>query len=358
MAKKSRTSEGNRKSWFSELKASKKSAAKRASELFPNARFVVLRQDDARGAIYRETALVRGPYVICITKSRVSKKCGAARAFLESPHAQLEKQFMKGAVKMYSVTDHCRKYRLTGEVVADVEERFYDVDTVNVSAYCGSIFDSDKDLRIAMEFVSGHEFDLCLFPEWYPLTKEGATAGKFPEGVVYGGRSAKGHITYFADGSGTEISKCTHFAKEKKLIERARCPKVITYGKLKVAVILCYDLMNPNVAGILAKSKPDIVLVPAMVAKNDIGKWTKFMYARGQELQAPIVLASNQDRRKLCAARILFYDPISERVTVLRRPATIRVEIGRKRLTESPQVHWTWLFRNGVYGPFAGDFGR
>jgi hypothetical protein len=93
-----------------------------------------------------------------------------------------------------------------------------------------------------------------------------------------------------------------------------------------------------------------------MIPKKDIPKWKKFLYVRGQEIQTPIILTSNEDRRKICSCLTLSYEATEEIVLESKKPSVIKLKIGKEKLRKSPKVHWSWLLRNSVFGPFADDF--
>lgn len=326
---------------------------------FPNSKFVVLKQKEFDNHIYCEMIYILGPYILCRVKNRIKKNSVIKKWIKDNPNTPLGKNFLNKNLhrKLIYQTSNSRRYKIIGYIDADIKEEFYNLDVFYVSVFCGKVFNSKKDLEISKEFISKRKFDMCLFPESYPFSRMKIKKNIFSKGTIYGRYSENGPETYFVkDHSHIKIKKSTLFADEKKTMKKNKLPKIIFFKGLNIVILVCYDLLNPRISYYLSKNKIDLVLVPAMTPKNDVRKWKNFLYVRGQEIQTPIILCSNQDKRKICSSKILYYDIIQEKVLESNNPQFLELKIGKNKLIESPKVHWSWLLKNKIFGPFTKDF--
>ena len=65
----------------------------------------------------------------------------------------------------------------------------------------------------------------------------------------------------------------------------------------KFGIIICYDMVFPNVANILAKKGAQVLFAPSRIVKNGIEPWQIYVQARALENRIPI-LAANVENMK------------------------------------------------------------
>ncbi len=347
------------KKWYSRLlKRVRLSTTYEIFKLFKSSKFVVLKQEEYKNHFYREIAFILGPYILCFAKNKTMKNELVMDWTSKNPHIPFGKIFKnrKTNRKLLQKTNESRKYVVSGEINAIIEEKFRELDILKVSVFCGKVLNSEKDINKAKGFIFKNKSDLYLFPESYPFSRMKFNSKGFPEGTIFGKYGNKGPETFFMKKKPLQISKSTAFADEKKIMKKGRFPRIIDHKGIKIAVIICYDLLNPRISHFLANKDIDIVFIPSMIPHNDVEKWKKFLYVRGQEIQCPLILASNEDKRNICIPKILYYNPIEEKVMEFNQPKSFKIPFGKLKIKESPRVHWSWLLKNKVFGPFSKDF--
>ncbi len=326
---------------------------------FPDNKFVVLSQEEKDGYIEREIMFILGPYSLCYAKNKLKINDIVRQWTKDEPYVPFGKIFDNKDLTrtLVSKTQDSRKYKVSGEIEAEIEETFFDLTEISVSVFCGKVQSNEKDVSLAKDFQLKNRSNLSLFAESYPFSRMVVQKGIFASGTVYGGYGINGPETFFVkDGVDVKINKNTLFANEKKTEDKEFLPEIIDYNGVRLAILVCYDLLNPKLSYFLSKQNLDLILVPSMIPKEDSSKWEKFIYARGQEIQCNIILASNEDKRNICSSQILFYDATKETVFEKKEPLVITFKVGKNKLTKSPNVHWSWLLRNKVFGPFTDDF--
>ncbi len=347
------------KKWYSQLlEKVDLSTTHEIFNLFKSSKFVVLKQEIHKDFVDREIAFILGPYILCFAKNKTIKNNLVSEWTSKNPHVPFGEIFKKRKLKkrLIKKTSESRKYKVSGEIDAIIEEKFQELKILKVSVFCGNVANSDRDIEISRKFLTTHKSHFYLFPESYPFSRMNFKFKDFPNGTIFGRYGKNGPETYFMKNRFIEINKSTAFADEKKIMKKGRFPKIINYNGIRVAVIICYDLLNPRISHYLAKKDINIVFIPSMIPYNDVEKWKKFLYVRGQEIQCPLILASNKDKRNICIPKILFYDPINEKVSEYDKPTSFDIPFGKLKIKESPRVHWSWLLKNRVFGPFSGDF--
>lgn len=348
------------KNWFSDfLNDLSLNVTQELRKRYSNVRFVVLSQKEHADYHERRIMFILGPYVLCTATNKVYKNKLVEEWTRNSAYIPFGEFFKdkKLTKELITKTNNSRKYKITGDIEAVIEETFHNMLNVNIAVFCGSVISSEEDVDSAKSFISSRDADFYLFAETFPFSRMPIQKSIFRPGTVYGRYGYYGPETYFFNGKKSiYIHKSTPFANEKRPFYLKRNPKIITYNGMRVAIVVCYDLLNPRLAFVLSKSKVDFVLVPAMIPKDDVKKWKDFLYVRGQEIQCPIILASNEDKRKICISLALYYDPIEEMVKESNEPCSFGVVVGEVTMNESPKVHWSWLLHNKVFGPFTKDF--
>ncbi|MFA5931520.1 MAG: hypothetical protein WC821_04385 [archaeon] len=344
--------------WYSSLVSTVKiSATEKIFSSFENARFVVIAQKKTKTKIQRRIAFLVGPYVICEAVNELKLNDFVEDWTTNKPNIPLGKMISMAKQKRVLVKKgkNFRKYKIIGQVDAVVKETFYGLDQITIGAYCGTILNTYQDIVNAEKFASSDKYDVTLFPESYPFSRRKLDFSNFPEGSILGCYSSYGPKMFFLSKNHKLINKSTFFANEKILSKRKFLPNIFNIKNKKVAVLICYDTMNPKLSFYLSKKEIDLMLVSAMIPKTDIERWKKFAYVRGNENQCPVVIVSAKDKRKITAPFVIYYNPISDEVIVYNKPKKLNLYIGT-RLLESPKTHWSWLLKNGAFGPFLRDF--
>ena len=341
------------------LKKVNLSATKEIRRLFPQSKFVVISQKKNSKKMVREIAFTLGPYLLC-TATNVITLNNTAREWIDS-HAEkplgqfIVEKNLKVDKKTLKKGSNYRKYSFSGDINSVITEKFYEVQEIKVGAFCAEVLNTVQDEKKAYEFTKKNKCELYLFPEAYPYSRR-AIDRKFPPGTVFGRYSTNGPEMYFtANNKRVKIHKSTLFANEKSLTNKVIKPTILNHNNIKIALIVCYDLLNPKISYELSKSKIDIIMIGAMIPEKDLQKWSNFVYARGTENQCSVVLCSGRDKRKITNQMIIHYDPIQEKVNIYKSPKVLSINIGG-RLLYSPDVHWSILLKNEVYGPFVEDY--
>ena len=86
------------------------------------------------------------------------------------------------------------------------------------------------------------------------------------------------------------------FDYEKNLITPGKEAKIFNTA-CKFGVIICYDMVFPNVANILVKKGAQVLISPSRIVKRGIKPWQIYVQARALENRVPI-LAANVNNRK------------------------------------------------------------
>lgn len=326
---------------------------------FKDSRFVVLKQESKEGFIYREIEFILGPYIICSASNKIKENDVAKEWAKKSAHIPFGEFFNQKKLKRELIEpgDNFRKYKASGEIESEITETFYPLKNISISVFCGKVKNNERDIQIAKSFLNKHQSDFYMFPETYPYSRMEIKHEDMVNNTLYGGYQDHKPLTFIKFNNEFKvITKKTAFADEKLIEKQDQNLDIHSIDDKKISTLVCYDLLNPKISYELSKREFDFILVPAMIPKKDVEKWEKFIYTRGQELEAPIVLASNEDKRKICESIVIYYDPIKESVITSKKPIKLTFNTTNKKMIESPVVHWSWLLKNKVYGPFKKDF--
>jgi len=340
------------------LKDSQLSTTLYIKRLFPNSKFVILKQSFSDSSAKRRILFLMGPYIICSADADLKLTPDAMRWLKEKPYIPLGNliSMINKKVKrtFHSTSENERIVNMKGAISAIVKEKFYKLRKLSVAAFIPKNSGTSKDISIFRRHCR-KDADLLLFPESYPFHKGvDLSINGIRDGVIFGEYRKRPATFATINGRLIRIPKITPFANEKIHKSKARIRNIIYMGA-NIGVITCYDLLNPAVSYALSRRKIDLLLVPAYIPKSDISRWINFARIRGYELQAPVIVVSATDRKGISANAVIFFDPITEKVNVYNKSRIIDVFVG-ERMLQSPKIHWSWLLRNKVYGPFPGDF--
>lgn len=102
-------------------------------------------------------------------------------------------------------------------------------------------------------------------------------------------------------GSNGEIlgmqEKIHPFDYEKKTVKPGKETKIFKAAGCKFGVIVCYDMVFPNVANTLVKKGAQVLFSPSRIVQRGIGPWQMYVQVRSLENRIPI-LAANVENKK------------------------------------------------------------
>lgn len=335
------------------------SATKEIRRIFFQSKFVLLNQKKHSKKIIREIAFTLGPYLLCTAKNEI-KINNITEEWInfhaEIPLGQIiSDKNLKIKKNLIKKGHNYRTFNYSGDIDCIITETFYDINEIKIGTYCNKIFNTTQDEKNAFEFTKKNKCDLYLFPEAYPYSRRKINK-KFPSGTIFGRYDTNGPEMYFSlKNKNIRIHKSTLFANEKSLTIKKTEPTIINYMNLNIALLVCYDLLNPKISYKISMNKIDLILISAMIPKKDLQKWLNFVYVRGIENQCPVILCSGKDKRNITNSLILYYNPIKKKVNVYQSPKILNINSGN-RLLYSPNVHWSILLKNEIYGPFLEDY--
>jgi len=82
------------------------------------------------------------------------------------------------------------------------------------------------------------------------------------------------------------------FGKEKDRAKPGSDYRIFNVGDVKFGVIICYDLVFPEVARILALKGADMIFVPSKIIETGIEPWHLYLSARCLENRFPLIGAN------------------------------------------------------------------
>ncbi|MCK5626850.1 carbon-nitrogen hydrolase family protein [Candidatus Bathyarchaeota archaeon] len=82
------------------------------------------------------------------------------------------------------------------------------------------------------------------------------------------------------------------FGKEKDRAKPGSEYRIFNVGDVKFGVIICYDLVFPEVARILALKGADMIFVPSRIFETGIEPWHLYLSARCLENRVPLIGAN------------------------------------------------------------------
>lgn len=119
-------------------------------------------------------------------------------------------------------------------------------------------------------------------------------------GAFYERRNGRLAISSPVIGPNGEIigrqEKIHPFDYEKKLIESDRKTKIFN-AKCKFGVIICYDMVFPEVAHSFVKKGADVLFSPSRIIKRGISPWHLYIQVRALENRVPILAANVQSQK-------------------------------------------------------------
>lgn len=237
------------------------------------------------------------------------------------------------------------------------EEKFFFLSLASVLSCPSSMKNGQEDILNTLSIIRSHcENTLAVFPESYPFYH----FSKSPNAEL---------LNNSITGSYRKNQSCAFLHTNRKVFEFS---KVTAYGKeitsdslnsnflyevdgFRMAVLICYDFLNPFVIAKLSQSLPDFVVVLSAIALGDEKRIESFVLVRGHELQCPILFVSGENLEKSSRKISFYYDAIKQEVKQYEDLNKISIPVGT-RLTKCPQVHWRTLLGQKLLPPFTEDF--
>lgn len=119
-------------------------------------------------------------------------------------------------------------------------------------------------------------------------------------GAFYHKNKGRYTITSPVIGSRGEIigeqEKIHPFSYEKKVIKHGTQAKLFK-TKCKFGIIICYDMVFPRVANLLAKKGAQVLFSPSRIVRPGIIPWHLYIQARALENRIPILAANVENKR-------------------------------------------------------------
>jgi omega-amidase len=82
------------------------------------------------------------------------------------------------------------------------------------------------------------------------------------------------------------------FGKQRKTLRQGSEIEVFNIGKLKFSVLICYDLVFPEIARTAVSKGADLLFFPSKITKTGIYPWHLYLQVRTLENRTPVI-ASN-----------------------------------------------------------------
>jgi omega-amidase len=155
-----------------------------------------------------------------------------------------------------------------------------------------------------------NDADVACLPElWYPKVVKNFEnefkmifdfAKEYGMAIVSGAFlekfSEKLHIScpvITADGIAVGRQLKLHpYGTQKSYIEGGKNLELFDLGKFKFGVIICYDIVFPEVAGSYAKKGAELLFIPSKISKAGIKPWHMYAQVRALENRVPIAAAN------------------------------------------------------------------
>lgn len=102
-------------------------------------------------------------------------------------------------------------------------------------------------------------------------------------------------------GSNGEIlgmqEKIHPFDYEKKTVKPGKETKIFNAAGCKFGVIVCYDMVFPNVANTLVKKGAQTLFSPSRIVRRGIEPWQMYVQVRALENRIPILAVNVEDKK-------------------------------------------------------------
>ena len=119
-------------------------------------------------------------------------------------------------------------------------------------------------------------------------------------GAFYERKDYRFSISSTVIGSDGEIigkqEKIHPFDYEKKLVQPGRKTKIFN-TKCKFGIVICYDMVFPDVAHSFVKKGAEVLFSPSRIVRRGIVPWHMYVQVRSLENRVPILAANMQSRR-------------------------------------------------------------
>ena len=174
--------------------------------------------------------------------------------------------------------------------------------------YDNTIVDYDKEF---LEFKAiAKDFAMTVIPgAFYERVKHRMAISSpiiGPEGEIIG-KQAKIHP----------------FDYERNIVNPGREAKIFNTA-CKFGVIICYDMVFPNVANALVKKGAEVLISPSRIVKRGIEPWQMYVQVRALENRIPILAANVENNR--FGGNSIIVDLIEKNKVVIPKTTRLRGE--------------------------------
>ena len=119
-------------------------------------------------------------------------------------------------------------------------------------------------------------------------------------GAFYERRGSKWAITAPVIGTDGKLlgkqDKVHPFGYENRLLQAAKTTKLFR-AKCKFGILICYDMVFPQVANSLVSKGADVLFSPSRIVRRGIKPWHLYVQVRALENRVPIVAANMENYR-------------------------------------------------------------
>jgi len=133
------------------------------------------------------------------------------------------------------------------------------------------------------------------------------------------------------------------FDYESKLIVSGKEAKVFS-TQCKFGIIVCYDMVFPRVANLLAKKGAQILLSPSRIVRRGIKPWHMYVQVRALENRIPILAANMESRR--FGGQSIMVDLADHNKVVIPKTSTL---VGEQSMTKSFDLKKYTKIRRGRF---------
>ncbi|NIP61863.1 MAG: carbon-nitrogen hydrolase family protein [Nitrosopumilaceae archaeon] len=179
-------------------------------------------------------------------------------------------------VQMTTYDSNIKGIKKAEEIISDLAQKNTDIVCFPEQWLKNNKLDFEQDLSSLKKLAK--DYQMTVIPgAFYEKTSKGYSISSpviDPSGSIIG-----------------KQEKIHPFDYENKLINPGTTTKIFS-TQCKFGIIICYDMVFPNVANSLVKKGAEILLSPSRIVKRGINPWHMYVQVRSLENRIPI-LASN-----------------------------------------------------------------
>jgi omega-amidase len=143
--------------------------------------------------------------------------------------------------------------------------------------YSKVVKDFEHEFKMIFDFAKEHSMAIV----------SGGFLEKFSEGLYVS------CPVIAADGTmmGRQL-KIHPFGSQKSYIRGGKKAEIFDFGKFKFGILICYDIVFPEVARAYVKKGAEVLFIPSKIANTGIKPWHMYIQVRALENRVPIAAAN------------------------------------------------------------------